>query len=215
MTQTKRRIRRTKDESQKLILEAAEKLLIEGGASAVQVRAVGNAVGITDAAVNHHFGNRDKLLAELLRHGGRRLKTELKLAVENLGTDDFSVDELINVLCAIYYDQGYADLALGLHLSGWRDKGTGLLNPVVDALHEVRCALYAEAGITAPPIQDIRFVVAMMHQALALGPIFGRAFGRSAGLIQPKDGGLAQQKSWWRSIIQEQLLTVRESDCPV
>src|SRR5258707_10937841 len=64
------RVRRPQDEARRLILDAGASLLAEGGVAAVQVRAVATRVGMTDAGVTYHFGNRDNLLAELLRYGG-------------------------------------------------------------------------------------------------------------------------------------------------
>src|SRR3954471_11209611 len=72
------RARRSPDEARRLILDAAAALLAEGGVAAVQVRAVAARVGMTDAGITHHFGNREKLLAELLRHGGRQLRVALQ-----------------------------------------------------------------------------------------------------------------------------------------
>ena len=52
----RRRVRRQPDEARRLILEAAEKRLVEGGPEAVRVQLVAGDLGLTDAAVHHHFG---------------------------------------------------------------------------------------------------------------------------------------------------------------
>ena len=69
------------DESRRRILQAAEKRLIEDGPEGVRVQLVARDVGITDAAVHHHFGSRRGLLEALLRYGGRRLRAEVEAAV--------------------------------------------------------------------------------------------------------------------------------------
>lgn len=182
------RARRAPEEARRLILDAAASLLAEGGVAAVQVRAVAALVGMTDAGVTHHFGSRQGLLTELLRHGGRQLRAALDEVVSSwLGTDPDLLG-LVTSLDALYR-RGYGELAVALHAAGWRDPGRGMLDPVVDALHRLRPA--------GAPIDETRLAVAALHHAVATDAIYGAAFRRSAGL----DGALADdptaQLSWW------------------
>ena len=73
-----RRRRRSAPEARQAILRAAEKRLVEGGPEAVRVQLVAADVGVTDAAVHHHFGSREGLLEALLRFSGRRLRDEVE-----------------------------------------------------------------------------------------------------------------------------------------
>src|SRR4051794_3856620 len=171
-----RRVRRPAEESRRLILAAAEQLLIEGGPHAVQVRSVAQRVGITDAGVSHHFGGRDELLVALLRHGGRRVRTAVKSAVSTWIDDQPDVASLVALVADVYRD-GYAELAVALHAAGWRDTGGGLLEPVVEALHAARTRPRSDAAI-----EETRLAVAAPHQAPALDPVYGPAFRRSAGV---------------------------------
>jgi AcrR family transcriptional regulator len=50
------------------ILAETERLVIERGHQALTVRVVAETLGITDAAVYHHFASKDVLLVELLRY---------------------------------------------------------------------------------------------------------------------------------------------------
>ncbi|MGI5171486.1 TetR/AcrR family transcriptional regulator [Spirillospora sp. CA-253888] len=177
------RIRRSPAEARRLILEAAERLLAAGGVNAVQVRAVAARVGVTDAAVNHHFGSRDQLLTALLKHGGVRLKQRL----EKVGGDD--IEQIVGSLAAVYAD-GYAELALALHQSGWRDSGSGMLSSVVDALYE-RARAQADGQ---PDRRRIQLAVAALHQGVALDPVVGAEFRRSADL---QDATSADTLDWW------------------
>lgn len=62
-----------------------------------------------------------------------------------------------------------------------------MLNPVVDALHRLR-----------PPGSDIeqtRLAVAHLHQVVALDPVYGAAFRRSAGLTGAS--APAAPLRWW------------------
>jgi TetR/AcrR family transcriptional regulator, repressor for neighboring sulfatase len=187
------RVRRDPSDAKRLILEAAEQLLTAGGVGAVQVRAVAAKVGITDAAINHHFGSRDQLLEALLKHGGARLKERVR-SVTRSGPD---IKRLVGSIAEAYSD-GYTDLALALHQSGWRDSGSGILSPAVDALHEMACARADELGRPQPDRRRAQLTVAAVHQALALEPAMGEEFRRSAGLT---DGTSAEMLTWWEQAV--------------
>lgn len=205
MNATKHRIRRSKDASRQLILEAAETLLRQSGPDAVNVRAVAARVGLTDAAINHHFGARHELLEALLRHGGRRLKTDLNAALAQWQKTGRSVERLVETIADLYADGGYAELALRLHLSGWRDRGAGMLNPVVEALHDMRVTAFASVGKSRPSILETQFIVGLMHQTLALDPLFGAAFRRSTGLPRSEEPSRDQKKKVWSIILRASL----------
>ncbi|RZS32192.1 TetR family transcriptional regulator [Herbihabitans rhizosphaerae] len=185
---TTSRVRRPPDEARRLILDAAASLLAEGGVAAVQVRAVAARVGMTDAGVTHHFGNRDKLLAELLRHGGRQLRAALKDVLATWLDGGADLHELVESLEALYR-RGYGELAVALHAAGWRDRGSGMLDPVVYALHRLR-----------PPgssVDDTRHTVAALHQAMATEALHGSAFRRSAGLTGAAANDSTAHVLWW------------------
>ncbi|WP_083737765.1 TetR/AcrR family transcriptional regulator [Amycolatopsis keratiniphila] len=183
---TNSRARRAPEEARRLILDAAASLLGESGVAAVQMRAVAARVGMTDAGVAHHFGNREKLLAELLRHGGRRLRDALQALLTGWLDHEADLLGLVEALHTLYRD-GYGELAVALHAAGWHDPGSGMLDPVVDALHRLR-----------PPggsLDDTRLAVAALHQAMATEPLYGSDFRRSAGLTAADDS--SAQVRWW------------------
>lgn len=187
------RVRRTPEEARRQILEAAAKLLAAGGPAAVQVRAVAAEVGVSDAAVNHHFGTREQLLSALLRFGGAALKSELHAALEGWSEGTADPAELVRVLAALYAG-GYAELALALRQLGWRDTGSGLLDEVVDRLHAQALANCAAGARTAPTREAVQLAVAAVHQAVATEPLFGDEFRRSVGLdADARDRVL----DWW------------------
>lgn len=184
-----------------MILEAASKLLAAGGPAAVQVRAVAAEVGVSDAAVNHHFGTRDQLLESLLRFGGTKLKAELRAVLDTWTDGPIDPAELVRALSALYAD-GYAELALALHRSGWRDPGGGLLDEAVDRLYAQARQHCAAAGRTPPPRASIQVAVAALHQAVATEPLFGGEFRRSVGL----DAAAREDMlDWWTEILRRTL----------
>ncbi|MFD7538834.1 TetR/AcrR family transcriptional regulator [Streptomyces sp. NPDC059819] len=188
------RVRRTPDEARRQILEAAAKLLSAGGPGAVQVRAVAAEVGVSDAAVNHHFGTREQLLSALLRFGGAKLKSELRAALD-AWDDDQAADPagLVRALLALYAD-GFAELALALRQLGWRDTGSGLLDEAVRRLHSQAVTACAATGRTPPSRRAIRLTLAALHQAVATEPLFGDEFRRSVGLDASARDHLVE---WW------------------
>lgn len=183
-----RRTRRSPEEARRLILDAASSLLAEGGVAAVQVRAVAARVGMTDAGVTHHFQSRDNLLRELLRHGGRQLRAALHDVLSSWLEQDADLLGLVESLADLYR-QGYGELAVALHSAGWREHGSGMLNPVVDALHPLRPP--------AASVEDTRLAVAALHQAMATEPLYGSAFRRSAGLTGAAANNSNAQLRWW------------------
>jgi AcrR family transcriptional regulator len=202
---SKPRIRRRPDEAKSLILKAAEELLVEGGPYAVQVRAVADRVGLTDAGVNHHFDNREGLLVALLRHGGGRIRDAVEHATQDWARRGARVSELVDCIADVYAD-GYGELAMALHAAGWRDDGVGILAPVVDALHAAR----RNSGGRRRTRGDTRLAIAALHQALATEPAYGAAFRRSAGIDEPDASRHRQQRRWWART----LVTVLDIDQP-
>lgn len=203
------RTRRRPDEAKSLILKAAEELLVEGGPQAVEVRAVAERVGMTDAGVTHHFKSRDGLLVALLRHGGGRIRDAIEQATVDWISRRGRVSELIDCIADVY-DDGYGELAIALHAAGWRDDGVGLLDPVVDALHAVR----RPSRGRRPPRGDTRLAVAALHQALATECAYGSAFRRSAGISEPDASQHRPQRRWWIRTLAT-MLDIDESATPV
>lgn len=181
------RVRRSPDEARRLILEAAEGLLADGGVAAVRVRAIAARVGMTDAGVSHHFGTHDRLLEALLRHGGRKIRAGVAEILATWLDRGADLGELVDALAA-FYRRGYGELAVALHAAGWRDEGSGMLAPVVDALQALR---------PDAPVEDTRLAVAALHQALATESTYGSAFRRSAGLTGRAADTPSAQLRWW------------------
>jgi len=194
------RVRRAPEDARQLILDAAEKLLIEGGPRAVEVRAVAQRVGMTDAGVTHHFHGRDTLLVALLKHGGRRLRGAVEAASSRWLAGEVSVADLVEAIAEVYAD-GYGELAIALHAAGWRHEGQGLLEPVVDALHAAR----RRTGSGPPRRAETRLAVAALHQALATDPTYGAAFRNSAGIGDPAADDPHAQRRWWAATIAKTL----------
>jgi AcrR family transcriptional regulator len=184
------RARRSPEQARAVILDAAADLLAEGGVAAVQVRSVAAMVGMTDAGVAHHFHNRENLLQELLRYGGRQLKAAVRGTLEQWLDGGADVLQLARSLDDIYR-RGLSELAVALHAAGWRDRGSGMLDGLVEALHAQR------PDPEGTPIDDTRVAVAAFHQAIALEAVYGAAFRRSAGINAAAAADAGDALRWW------------------
>ena len=197
MPKRKPRIRRGRDEAQRAILEAAEKRLREGGPEAVRVQHVAADLGITDAAIHHHFGSREGLLEALLRFAARRLRDELDAILQAWDGAPEGLERMAERIADAYAVQGHARLALWLALSGWQPSGAGLFEPLVEAVHRARLRTARANGLPRPRRQDTQYEVVLLNVALAAEPVFGPGFLRSVGL----DADVAVQEDLRRWLV--------------
>lgn len=189
------RTRRTAQEAKRRILERAEQHLIEGGPSAVRVQVIAKELGITDAAIHHHFGNRDGLFAALLRRAGRGLRDAMREILEGWDGDPKGLHQLAHLIASTYADRGYARLALWLVLGGQNARGSGMFTPLVDALHAARLQLARTQGTARPRRQDVAHAVALLNLAFIAEPVAASAFLRSVD-IDPDPAARARFRAW-------------------
>ena len=166
--------RRSAKEAQAAILEVAERHLSAGGPAAVRVQKVAAELGITDAAVHYHFGNRSKLMTALLKHAGRKLRAGLAEAPVSSARAGEVLDVMADRLDEIYRRKGYARLAMWLVLDGWRSKGAGLHRPMIDRLQDAR-----GGGADA---EESAFAIAMLNVFMMGEALAGDSMLAAAGL---------------------------------
>ena len=183
-----RRSRRSADDAKAEILKAAERRLKDGGPDAVRVQLVARDVGLTDAAVHHHFGSREGLMAALLRHCARDLRATLQADIAGWRGGVPDLARLADLFADFYERRGYARLALWLSLTGVRDRGAGMLNDLVDALHGIRVERFRHAGRAPPERAETQHLTALIHTVALGDALFGDAMTRSAGLPAGADG---------------------------
>lgn len=192
---TRKRLRRSPAEARAHILKSAEKVLLEQGASAIKVRVVAREAGMTDAGVTHHFENRDGLLKALMDEAARKVRHAVTEVVANWLDGEPDIAALVETIGRMYRD-GYADLALQLHGSGWQDRGPVLLEPVIEPLLSIN-----QNPVTGEA--ELRAALGALHLWLAVDPIFGDEFRRSVGLKARSDD--RAQMNWWISTLDNML----------
>lgn len=203
---TRRRRRLSAEAAKRRILEAAEKRLIEGGPDAVRVQSLARDLGLTDAAIHHHFGDREGLLEALLHFGGRRLREGVGAAIAASPTKELDVRALIDGLLTVLEGSGYSWLALWLWASGWRDRGSGLFDDVADAIDRRRRPRTRGASPAPPPREESRFLAAWLALTLMAEPLFGRPARRSVSLAA--DAATTERFRAWLATAFERLLEV-------
>jgi hypothetical protein len=129
----------------------------------------------------------------------------LDAAAEQWKETGASVRQLVDIMADLYADGTHAELALRLYLSGWRDRGSGMLGAVVAALHDQKAKAFAAAGKVPPSMAEMQFMVGLLHQTLALDPLFGAAFRRSAGVKRVDEPTREQKKQAWTAMFEAML----------
>lgn len=195
-----RRRRRTAGEARHAILKAAERRLVDGGPDAVRFQVVARDVGLTDAAVHHHFGSREGLLEELLRFAGRRLKRDLEAATERWNAESLDLAELADRIATTYDELGYARLTAWMALAGWQPTGAGMYTPLAETIHAAR----AKRGGEAPSVEDTLFLVALLNLVVWADSLVGGAFRRSVGLPANRATALGF-RSWLVALLEDHL----------
>ena len=177
------------------ILEAAERQLIAGGPASVRVQALARELGLTDAAIYHHFGSRDGLLAALLRFGGRRLRQEIVRVTSSWDGSSVDLEGLMDQILAVFEDRGYARLALWLWLAGHENKGRGFFDEFVRALNLARRRRAKAEGWPQPSERETRRRAALFASTLFAEPILGDASRRSVSL-PTTDRATTEYRRW-------------------
>jgi len=197
------RRRRTKETARREILAAAHERLVEGGPPAVRVQLVANDVGMTDAAVHHHFGNRDGLVRELLRSAARGLARQVAGVVESWQPGGLDLEAMIRTLTRAYQDAGLSRVIAWLVLDGWKPRGRGMFRPIADALRGARGDRRPDAPAGAD--EQALFITLLMNQVAWTEAFAGDLFRRATGL--PDDPELpARYLRWVAHVLHDRLV---------
>lgn len=197
-----KRVRRSVEVSKRTILERAEHYLTAEGLNGVKVQRIARDLGLSDAAIHYHFGNRQKLLEALLRFAGQRFVGELTTAIEKSEISSFNLASAAKLLSDLYERRGTARLAMSLILSGWSPRGAGMLQPLAEWLHRARVRSARARGVAPPTLEESQKVIAVLNAVIFLQALTGDALLRSSGLRRlPRE----QLSSWIATLLEEHL----------
>jgi AcrR family transcriptional regulator len=169
-----KRIRRSKADARRAILDVAHAIFLADGLEAVRVQRVAAAVGVTDAAVHYHFGSHAGLIEALLRHCGRKLVAEIS-AASAAPERALDLKAVSRAMQHAYVDQGGGRMAVWLKLAGWRPRGSGMLSSLVTSVHAERVAQAKASGAAAPSLEDTKFLVTLLNAVHLAQAVLGDA----------------------------------------
>ena len=179
ITRRGKRQRRTPEEARRLILEAAQALIVTTGPEGLRLQDIAAAAGISHPLILHHFGSREGLVRALTRQAVAELRDKLVAA---MASSEYSVEQQLDRVFDAFRDGLAQRLAwLATIDPGGGAEGTQLiLRDIADRLHDRRIA-------TAPPGAEITRgdTDALIHliAAAAFGDaLYGAQLRRSAGL---------------------------------
>jgi TetR/AcrR family transcriptional regulator, repressor for neighboring sulfatase len=199
---TSKRVRRSVEVSKQTILERAEYYLIAEGLNGVKVQKIARDLGLSDAAIHYHFGNRKKLLEALLRFAGRRFVAELTAAIEKSEMSSFDLASAARLLSDLFERRGTARLAMSLILSGWSPPGAGMLQPLAEWLHRARARSAHARGIAPPVLEESQKIIAVLNAVIFMQALTGDALLRSSGMRRlPRE----QLTSWIVTLLEKHL----------
>jgi AcrR family transcriptional regulator len=197
MAETVKRVRRTPDETRRLILDAAQAAIARTGPEGLRLHDIAAAAGISHPLILHHFGSRAGLVRALTREAIIELGDKLFAAMIE---PDHSTEELLGRVFDAFRNGLGQRLAWLATVDPDGDQGgaTMIQREFADRLHARRVA-------AAPPganvvLEDSLFLVHLIAIAALGDAIYGAQFRRSAGLPEGPETD-ARFRAWLAALI--------------
>ena len=178
ITRRGKRQRRTPEEARRLILEAAQALIVTTGPEGLRLQDIAAAAGISHPLILHHFGSREGLVRALTRQAVAELRDKLVAA---MASSEYSVEEQLDRVFNAFRD----GLAQRLAWLATVDPGSGtegnqlIMRDIADTLHARRVAR-APPGV-AITRDDTDALIHLVATAAFGDALFGAQLHRSAG----------------------------------
>ncbi len=190
------RRRRSADESQARILEAAQRHLREVGPGGLRLKDLGAELGISHQAILHHFGSKERLIAAVVERTFDEINADLLAGIQAVDPVDLDAEALLDRAFTAVAEGGQARLFAWLALSGeelGREDDTKPLAQLAAAMHALRVQHHG-AG-EAPSEEDSRFVVVLAALAVLGESVFGDQLLRGADL-EGDAGAKSRFREW-------------------
>ncbi len=179
MSIVQKRVRRSADDARTAALDAAQDLLRADGPTALTLKAVAAAIGVTHANLLHHFGSAAGLQDALMERMIRDAVGRVEATVARIRAGEGSPRDLVDAAFDAFSEAGIGRLAAWLHATGDAER----LGPLFAVLGDLIRSL--EAGALLPPdlardrISDMTLTLVLMGFGDALaGPMLHEAVGR-------------------------------------
>jgi AcrR family transcriptional regulator len=194
-----RRQRRTPEEARRLILDAAQELIVRTGPDGLRLQEIAAAAGISHPLILHHFGSREGLVRALTQEAVLELRDKLIAA---LGSPDYSLEQQLGAVFEAFRN-GLAQRLAWLATVDPQGQETGtamVMRDIADGLH-ARHVAAAPPGATIDRA-DTESMIHLIAAAAFGDAMFGRQLRRSAGLDQT-DETQQRFRSWLAALIRE------------
>lgn len=179
MSIVQKRVRRSADDARTAALDAAQDLLRADGPTALTLKAVAAAIGVTHANLLHHFGSAAGLQDALMERMIRDAVGRVEATVARIRAGEGSPRDLVDAAFDAFSEAGIGRLAAWLHATGDADR----LRPLFAVLGDLIRSL--ETGALLPPdtardrISDMTLTLVLMGLGDALaGPMLHAAVDR-------------------------------------
>jgi AcrR family transcriptional regulator len=197
----KKRIRRTSEDAQAHILDAAEAILAKGGGpAALRLTDVAHQAGVSHPTILHHFGSREGLVRAINRRGFEKLTGT---ATEQMASMRPGDEGLKATFAA--YREGLAQRTIWLMQSKEPPppERPELFEKVVESFHQLR-KRFAQPGVE-PDLADTRAVIHLTTLAAFGDALIGPRL-RNAG---PKEAEQREAFERWYGELLEMYLTAK------
>ncbi len=204
-----KRPRRAAGETQREILDAAQRRLAEGGPEAVRLQDIARDVGISHPAILHHFGSREGLMAALEDHVTGALTAEVGRVLLRGGTEaGSSAADLIESVARAMDEGGLARLVAWWLLREQGEPGpSGEARRIVTRVVElIRTRLAEDAGSDArrvPSREEVAFAVRLAVLALFGDALFGDELAQRP--VAERDAEGARFRRWLSELLTERM----------
>jgi AcrR family transcriptional regulator len=175
-----KRTRRTAEEAQSAILDAAEARLRERGPAGLRLQEVAADVGVSHPAILHHFGSREALVEAVVKRAVAQLEGELLQAVSAGDVGEAQAAEMLERVFQVLGDRGYGRLMAGVLLSGHAVAEERAIRTIAEAVHARRCQ--DQPPRRRPPFEDTVFTVLLAALVMFGDAVAGNEMRQSAGL---------------------------------
>jgi len=211
----KKRVRRTAEEARRLILDAAEDRLAQGGPEALRLQDIAADVGISHPAILHHFESRDGLVIALTLRTLNNLRENLASILDTVDPVNPDASQVIDKVFEVLSDKGFARLLAWVVLSGRMtdDETTALpgvdehlIRGIVDLIQSLRERAAKDHGMPEGSRDDTAYVVILAATAAFGEAVFGNPILDSMGMGEDKKAVRMRFRDWLSRLLEEHLV---------
>ncbi len=181
-----KRIRRSAEESRRVILDAAAKRLAEQGPEGIRLQDIARDVGISHPAILHHFESRAGLVNALVDRTTSQLKEKLLgvLEGEHDQKDEAQMPRLVNNTFEALSDQGTAKLLSWMLLTDAdeeKNPTSTVMSEIADRGHAARCKFADSVDQPHPEREETMFLVLLVANSAFGEAVVGDYFYEACG----------------------------------